>query len=339
MRYDDYRKKLENYLSGAIDDREKSLLDAHIGTCTACKMILEDVKRTYIPKSPVPIKGTIQDADVGVAIEGYTFLEKIGKGGMGEVYRAHQQSMDRYVAIKILSKKLLENESFIQRFEREARAAAKLMHPNFIRIIDYSRSAGVPYYVMEYIDGATVQDEINRTGRIPVARALEIALEVAVALGYAESEGVIHRDIKPDNIMITASGAVKVADMGLAKSIDEIESGGITMAGERLGTPYYMSPEQIKDTKSVDHRGDIYSLGATLFHMLTGRRPFTGKTPLEIMKNVLANEPEFTEEDNGILSAPVRALVLEMMEKLPKNRIQKWKAVARKIEALLKLER
>ncbi len=256
---------------------------------------------------------------------------------MGEVYRAVQISMERDVALKVLSKKLAENKSFIQRFEREARATGTLAHPNLIRVYDCGNSDDTYFYSMEFIDGTTVQKEIKKYGRIEPERALEIAIRVAEALDYAQdAAGIIHRDIKPENIMIDRSGEIKVADMGLVKQVDEKAGSGLTMAGERLGTPYYMSPEQIRDTKNVDHKADIYSLGATLFHMLTGRRPFKGKTSVEIMQNVLAKDVGFTDEEEKIIPASVRRLVLDMMEKNPRHRIQRWNILVRKIDTLFK---
>jgi serine/threonine protein kinase len=335
MDYNGFRHKLEDFLANKLEEREAILLREHLNTCCACTMILEDVQATFVPLDRLGHETALEGE---VSIEGYRIIERLGKGGMGAVYRAVQLSLERDVALKVLSKELAKNETLIQRFEREAQAAARLSHPNLIGVYDFGK-AGETYFIsMEVIDGKTVYQLIRERGRLEARRCLEIALRVAEALDYAsESAGIIHRDIKPENIMIDSIGEVKIADMGLAKEVGEGKElgGGITMVGERLGTPYYMSPEQIRETKSVDHRADIYSLGATLFHMLTGRRPFAGKTVVETMKLVLENNAEFADEEREYVPAAVRRLVLEMIEKNVKHRIQKWRQVTRKINGLL----
>ncbi len=335
MDYNGFRHKLEDFLADKLEEREAILLREHLNTCRACTMILEDVQATFVPPDRLDHETALEGE---VSIEGYRIVERLGKGGMGAVYRAVQLSLERDVALKVLSKELAKNETLIQRFEREAQAAARLSHPNLIGVYDFGK-AGETYYIsMEVIDGKTVYQLIRERGRLEARRCLEIALRVAEALDYASaSAGIIHRDIKPENIMIDSIGEVKIADMGLAKEVGggKEPGGGITMVGERLGTPFYMSPEQIRETKSVDHRADIYSLGATLFHMLTGRRPFAGKTVVETMKLVLENKAEFADKEREYVPAAVRRLVLEMMEKNVKHRIQKWKQVTRKIDGLL----
>lgn len=212
----------------------------------------------------------------------YTLVRKLGEGGMGTVYEAIQASLDRRVALKVLSQRLMKSKLYLERFQREARAAAVLNHPNIVMVYEIGQDQGYHFFTMEYVDGETLQRRLKREGKIPVSEALSILSNVVEALDYAWTHGnIIHRDIKPDNIMLTREGHVKLADMGLAKSTKEDVS--LTMDGVGIGTPAYMSPEQGRGAKSVDCRADIYSVGITLFHTITGQRPFSGDTPLAVM--------------------------------------------------------
>src|SRR6266567_7426089 len=206
----------------------------------------------------------------------FHLTKKLGEGGMGTVFKAHQMSMDRDVALKILPRHLAKDTSYVERFYREARASAKLDHPNIVRGIAVGEDRGYHYFAMEYIDGESSDKVLESQGKLQVGDAVKIALDVARALDHAHSKGLVHRDIKPDNIMITRQGFVKLADLGLAKAADENQ--GLTQTGSGFGTPYYMPPEQARNAKYVDNRSDIYALGATLYHLLTGKVPFTGDT-------------------------------------------------------------
>ena len=223
-------------------------------------------------------------------IAGYEVLEMVGKGGMGEVYRARQVSMERIVALKVLSAKLAKRDpSFAQQFIDEARAAGRLNHPNIIAVHDVGRTTldgeEVDYFSMEFVDGETVKDVIVRQGVCPLALTAQVMQAMTEALVYAESQGVVHRDIKPDNIMITSTGAVKLADLGLAQQVgsDEGEINPDPKARKVMGTPMYMSPEQARGL-ATGHASDQYSLGATLFHMLTGQPPFSAPDSKGLMK-------------------------------------------------------
>ena len=241
-----------------------------------------------------PAKAVQPQFAPGQQFGGYEVAELIGKGGMGEVYRAKQLSMDREVALKILSPKLaLKDPSFAQRFVDEARAAGKLNHPNIIHVHDVSTAtladgSAVHFFSMEFIDGESVQDLLDREKRLTSAQIGPIMTGVAEALSFAAKIGIVHRDIKPDNIMITKGGLVKLADLGLA-----IQSqNGEDYQPERdekgrakvMGTPLYLSPEQAR-ALPVDFRSDQYSLGATLFHLLTGEAPYRGVDAKSIMKS------------------------------------------------------
>ncbi len=225
----------------------------------------------------------------GQQIPGYQLLDKLGSGAMATVYKAKQISLDREVAIKILPQKYSKDASFIQRFYDEGRAAAKLNHANIVQAFDVGQAGTFHYFVMEYVDGHSVYDHILKHARYDEATAVRLAIEVCKALDHAHHAGFIHRDVKPKNIMITRDGTAKLADMGLARAVSDREAAEAE-AGKAYGTPYYISPEQIRGEVDVDPRADIYSLGATLYHMLTGKVPFEGPNPSAVMHRHLKDD-------------------------------------------------
>ncbi len=219
-------------------------------------------------------------------IPGFQIMQRIGAGAMASVYKAKQLSLDRIVAIKILPKRLSEDPEFVARFYKEGRAAAKLNHNNIVQAIDVGEYAGYHYFVMEFVDGKTVYDILAERRVYSEKDALSVIIQIARALEHAHARGFIHRDVKPKNIMITRDGNAKLADMGLAREAGD-EAAAEAEKGRAYGTPYYISPEQVRGVKDVDFRADIYSLGATLYHMITGRVPFDGTTPGQIMQKHL----------------------------------------------------
>ncbi|RLC69883.1 MAG: serine/threonine protein kinase, partial [Chloroflexi bacterium] len=219
-------------------------------------------------------------------IPGYQILEKLGSGAMATVFKAKQLSLDRLVAIKVLPKRFSENPEYVERFYREGKAAAKLNHPNIVQAIDVGEANGYHYFVMEYVEGHTLYDELIAGKVFSESEALDIAIQITRALVHAHENGLIHRDVKPKNIMITKDGVAKLADMGLARMAAD-EQTAQAEAGKAYGTPYYISPEQIRGEVDIDFRADIYSLGATLYHMVTGRVPFDGPTPVAVMNKHL----------------------------------------------------
>jgi eukaryotic-like serine/threonine-protein kinase len=254
-------------------------------------------------------------------IPGYQILDKIGKGSMGVVYKARQASVDRIVAVKVLLDALAQNKEFIKRFSREAQIAAKLSHNNIVNAIDAGEVGGHHYFVMEYVEGETVKDMIERGKVFDEKTALKIVLAVAEALKHAHSRGLIHRDIKPENVILTKDGNVKLADLGLARLTAD-EKWAMAEAGMAIGTPYYISPEQVRGQVDVDIRSDIYSLGATLYHMVTGRVPYDGETPSEVMKKHVAKDCVLVPPDhlNTRLSSGLGEVVETMMAKNRENR-------------------
>lgn len=211
----------------------------------------------------------------------YELHRRVGRGGMAEVYLARDRLLDRLVAIKILFPEFATDPSFVARFRREAQAAANLNHPNIVGVYDWGKERGTYYIVMEYVDGRTVSDIIRNDGPLEPTRAAGIAADVAAALGFAHRKGVVHRDVKPGNVLITKAGEVKVADFGIARALTSKGEEELTQTGSVMGTATYFSPEQAQG-KTVDARTDLYSLGVVLYEMVAGKPPFSGDSPVAI---------------------------------------------------------
>jgi serine/threonine-protein kinase len=254
-------------------------------------------------------------------IQGYRIIRKLGAGAMATVFLAQQESLDRPVAIKVLPKKFSENEDFLQRFYKEGRAAAKLNDANIVQAYDVGKSGEYHYIVMEYVDGTTVYDQIIEKKRLSEEEALPIIRQVAKALQHAHERGFIHRDIKPKNIMISKNGDVKLADLGLARALDDRHAAEAE-AGRAYGTPYYISPEQIKGKKNITPAADLYGLGATLYHMVTGNVPFPGKNPSDVMHRHLKQELVPPDHINPTLSPGFSQIIEMMMAKDVSQRYQ-----------------
>jgi serine/threonine protein kinase len=252
-------------------------------------------------------------------IPGYRIIKKLGAGAMATVYLAKQVSLDRLVAIKLLPRRFSSDAKFIDRFYREGRAAARFNDQNIVAAYDVGQSGEQHYFVMEYVDGETVHDRIVREGRIAEADAIAIVRQVASALKHAHAKGFIHRDIKPKNIMLGSSGVVKLADLGLARALSDRESAEAE-AGKAYGTPYYISPEQIRGLREIGPAADLYGLGATLYHMVTGRVPFPGKSPNEVMNRHLKAPLVPPDHVNPQLSSGVALVIEAMLAKDPSER-------------------
>ncbi|MBI4617362.1 MAG: protein kinase [Planctomycetes bacterium] len=282
------------------------------------------LRKKYITHSHLDVVRNLLSGGEFPQVSGYKIIAKLSKGGMGYLYKARQISMDRIVALKVLDPKLCRNETHVRRFQREAQTVAKLNHENIVAGIDVGDCDGRHYFVMEYINGESVLDVIKREERLSVPQALDIAWQTAEALEYAAKHGIIHRDVKPSNILINHRGTAKICDLGFAKSVGEEEDAHLTIEGLTLGTPYYMSPEQAKGQRDLDFRTDIYALGATLYHMLFGRVPFTGRTSSEVMKKHLSEPLSFPEDALERLSPGAVELVKRMMEKDREKRVPNY---------------
>jgi eukaryotic-like serine/threonine-protein kinase len=267
------------------------------------------------------IRGDFEAKKSGQRIPGYKIIKKLGSGAMATVFLARQLSLDRDVAIKVLPRKFSDNKKFIERFYKEGRAAAQLNHPNIVGAYDVGQAGEHHYFVMEYVDGETVYDRVVTHKRIDEKEAIKIIRQVAEALKHAHEKGFIHRDIKPKNIMISSRGIVKLADLGLARAMSDVEAAKAE-AGRAYGTPYYISPEQIRGELKVGPPADIYGLGATFYHMVTGRVPFEGKNPSSVMHKHLKAELVPPDHINPKLSAGCAQVIEMMMAKDRKARFQ-----------------
>src|SRR3954453_15794441 len=260
-------------------------------------------------------------------IPGYQLISKLGKGAMGTVYKGRQTALDRIVAVKVLPKKLAENPEFVDRFYKEGRAAARLAHNNIVQAIDVgSTPDGFHYFVMEYVEGLTLYDimqpaPVGEGRTFSEAEALDVTIQMADALAHAHQRNLIHRDVKPKNILLTKDGVAKLTDLGLARAMDDKEAAE-TEAGKAYGTPYYISPEQIRGDVDIDFRADIYSLGATMYHLVTGKPPFDGETPSAVMHKHLKQPLTPADHVNTALSAGVGEIIDVAMAKNRDDRYQ-----------------
>jgi eukaryotic-like serine/threonine-protein kinase len=266
-------------------------------------------------------------------IPGFQIQSRVGQGAMAVVFKAKQLSLDRTVAIKVLPKRLSENPEFVERFYREGKAAARLNHANIVQAYDVGESGGYHYFVMEFIDGQTVYDLIADGRPMAEKDALQIILQTARALLHAHNLGLIHRDVKPKNLMLTKAGDVKLADMGLAREMGDYAT-ATAEAGRAYGTPYYISPEQIRGDINIDARADIYGLGATFYHMVTGRVPFDGTTPSAVMHKHLKEPLVPPDHLNKNLSSGVGEIIEVMMAKNPEERYPSCNELIADLEAV-----
>ncbi len=262
----------------------------------------------------------------------YEIVSELGRGGMGVVYKGFEPALNRHVAIKELSPALAHDESLVERFLREARSMAALNDPNIIQIYFIGQENGQPFFVMEFVEGDSLSAILKREGRIDPADALKIIHQTAKGLATAHDRGVIHRDIKPGNLMITSRGTVKIADFGIALATQDL-SKKLTSTGEFVGTPGYLSPEVCMG-KAVDQRSDIFSLGIVLFEMLSGRMPFTDESPLGLMLEVVKAEVPDIRSLNSSVDTQTYEILSRMVAKEPGDRFRaattwsrRWKPI------------
>ncbi|MCD4749236.1 MAG: protein kinase [Thermoanaerobaculales bacterium] len=242
----------------------------------------------------------------------YRIVSELGRGGMGVVYKAHEESLNRFVALKVLGDHLAEDLDYVERFQREARSAAALTHPNIVQVYRVDEDNGRHYFAMEYVSGTSIQRMIKTQGKLDPVAATHLILQASSGLGAAHEHGVIHRDIKPANLMVDDRGLVKIADFGLALLAGAATR--LTATGMFMGTPGYLSPEQCLD-EEPDQRTDIYSLGVTFYEMLTGKIPFTADSPLALLRCIMEVEPKDVRELNPNVPEEIRAILRKMMAK------------------------
>jgi eukaryotic-like serine/threonine-protein kinase len=265
---------------------------------------------------------------------GNKLLKKIGEGGMGAVYLAEDTLRKRKVALKILPKKHASNAEFLKRFRREAEAATKLDHPNIVQAYSAGEDRGYHFYVMEYCEGESLRKRIERLKYLAASDACGIVLQVARGLQHAHDQGFIHRDVKPENLIVTPAGVVKILDLGLAKNIEDTDATFRTVTGAALGTPHYISPEQARGDKSVDGRTDLYSLGATFYHLITGQVPFQGSSIFEIIQKHLMEQLADPRDVRPEIPEGVVQVVRKMLAKNPDDRHRDCRELINDLERL-----
>ncbi len=248
----------------------------------------------------------------------YELHRQVARGGMADVYLARDLLLDRPVAVKVLFDEFADDPNFVERFRREAQAAANLNHPNIVSVYDWGEEGGTYFIVMEYVEGRSLAEIIRTEGPLHPDRAADIATDVTAALGFAHRNGLVHRDVKPGNVLVTPSGQVKVADFGIATAIAGAQH-DLTQAGTVMGTATYFSPEQAQG-RQVDPRSDLYSLGVVLYEMLLGRPPFTGETPVAVAYQHVQNSPPSLRQSGAAVAESLEAVTLKLLAKNPVNR-------------------
>jgi hypothetical protein len=288
------------------------------------------VVRMGLGGSAVP---PVESGDVdysGTLMGDYRLVRRIAVGGMGAVYEAIQLKLDRKVALKILTGELESKPEFLQRFEREAKSAATLNHPNIVQVYDFGRAAGHYYLIMEFVEGEDLADYVTNHGKLGVSEALSIAEQTARGLKAALEKSIIHRDIKPANLMRTTDGKIKVSDLGLAKKLNDATE--VTATGVGIGSPHFLAPEQADDARHVDHRADMYALGITLLYLLTGKRPYDGGSAFSVVI-AHANKSLPTGLELGTELEPnVEQLIRRMAAKKPADRYADYDLLLEDIE-------
>lgn len=253
-------------------------------------------------------------------IDGYVIESKLGQGAFGAVFRARQTNSGLVVALKTVRPQLIQNDKDLARFKREASAGATLVHPNIIRVYDNDECNGIHYIAMEFVDGREVAKLIEQYGRIDTGYTLRVGIQIANALQHAFERSIVHRDIKPENVLVTPQGHAKLVDFGLAKNFQSSGVSGLTAPGEGMGTLAYMPPEQLDNALMADQRSDIYSLGASLYHMLCGKRPFNEKTTRQFIMKILNKMPPPVNELNPAVPPELAAILERAMAKEPEER-------------------
>ncbi len=274
------------------------------------------------------------DPYLGRVLGNYKILSKIGQGAMGIVFKAEHVLMERPAAVKVLFEYLTLNKNMVKRFVREAKAGSTLNHPNLVQVFDVGEAEGTYYIAMEFVDGTALGEYLTQHGPMPLPKAYDVFLQMASVLQYAAEKKLVHRDIKPENIILSKDGVAKLIDMGTAKSLQESGLSELTKTGMGIGTINFMSPEQIFDAKNVDHRADIYSMGATFYFILTTKLPFQAKSPKEFLAKVNAEKIEPPKKHNPAVPDSLCRIIEKMMAKQPKDRYQTPKEMVTDLEAI-----
>jgi len=321
--------------AGALTDRQFAELKAKVlagdypaeSTALAARLVRDDVLTDY------QVKRFLAGKSHGLVVGRYVIVDRLGSGSMGRVYKAHHQMMDRYVALKIIAPEIATNEKVVARFQREMKLVGRLNHPNVVRAYDADRIGKVLYIVMEYAQGRSLT-EILRGGVIPPLEMADYAAQAALGLGHAHDQGVVHRDVKPSNIIVTDDRQVKVLDLGLGVLMEADSSTSFATAdGVAVGTIDYMSPEQALG-REVDGRSDLFSLGCATYHLITGRLPYPGDTPIDRMGKRLGGKPVSIGEVRPDTPAGLVRVMDKLLAHKPADRFQTAAEAAEALQAL-----
>jgi tRNA A-37 threonylcarbamoyl transferase component Bud32 len=308
----------------------QTLLDMGLASSLADVLL----RKGYLDQARLDELEVAVGARPALSIPGYEIIEKLAEGGMGAVYRAHQTSMDRNVAIKLLLPKFTADAASRERLIREARAVAKLSHPNVVAGIDAGESGGVCFFIMEFIDGKPMDQVLRERQRLPWREATMIVRQVAAALEHAEAHGIVHRDVKPANILVLANGQAKLADLGLARVAGSEES-HLTQSGLIVGSPAYLSPEQASAERELDGRSDLFSLGLTFFEFITGERAYVGSNPMSVLTALLTRDVDIERIEKSAAPDAIRAIVGHLLQRDPQLRYQSATALIADLDAAL----
>jgi WD40 repeat protein len=327
--------ELARFVSGLLDQDHSTVIETHLADCDTCRTVLEglpddslvSILRAPAELPPAEAATVVPDApQVPPELRDhprYRALGLLGTGGMGAVYRAEHRLMERLVALKVINRELIDKPAAVDRFDREVKAAARLSHPNIVTAYDAERVGDMHFLVMEFVEGTNLADVVRAQGRLPVAQACDYVRQAALGLQHASQRGMVHRDIKPHNIVLTAEGQAKILDFGLARFLSESRpAGAITELGTVMGTPDYMAPEQARDARSADIRADLYSLGCTLYHLLAGHPPFPDGGTIEKLTGHLERLPRPLSEVRGDIPKELARVVERLMAKDPAQRYQ-----------------
>jgi tRNA A-37 threonylcarbamoyl transferase component Bud32 len=355
-------EQLSAFGLGKLNDAAAAAIAQHLEGCLPCRKAVERVAGdTFVglvraakapaaaaPSSPTPLPKDRKLTPPPVAPPPelppelaehakYRIVRELGRGGMGVVYQAEHIQMERLVAIKVINKSILDHPQALQRFAQEVKAAAKLGHPNIVAAYDFEQAGDLHMLVMEFVEGQNLAETVERKGPLPILNACHYVRQAALGLQHAFEKGMVHRDLKPQNLMLTPKGTVKLLDMGLARVASEkTEKAGLTGTGATLGTPEYIAPEQAMDSATADIRSDIYSLGCTLYCLLGGRPPFADGTPMQKILGHLEKEPQPLPELRPEVPGKLAAVVARMMAKDPAQRYQKPVEVAQALAPFCK---
>src|SRR5262245_36007868 len=346
--------ELTGFALGQLDDAAERDVALHLDACPACQQQVAAVPAdTFVTllRSARLVEDTQVEAHASLTLSDeplatvnevrdpvppeladhprYRLVRRLGQGGMGTVWLAEHRHMGRRVAVKVMHPEFLRKPNALERFHREVLAASRLHHPNIVTAFDAEPAGTTGLLVMEYVEGVTLDDELRRNGPLPIARACDAVRQAALGLAHAAACGLVHRDLKPHNLMRTPEGVVKILDFGLAALVDpEANAGGLTAANVVLGTPDYVAPEQAEGSRNADVRSEVYSLGCTLYHLLAGQVPYPGESVLKKLDGHRGGMPEPLTDVRRDVPRGLAAVVAKMMEKDPRRRYQAADEVA-----------